>query len=256
MRSIRPPASSNDGSCEFPVRPDGGSLRDARPCPSHGHTPYPTHPIPDSPRTRLVHRPSGVAIPSPAWQGSLPVGSRKPDARTMTAIIAPIALVPLLLTTPLSVGPVASSCPLPGWVGPVVADFAPPSERWGAGHRGVDVRGVSGSPVRSWASGRVYFSGDVGGKPVVSIALGSSSLGLAVDSSRVTRFTYEPVHSTLQPGDRVERGQVIGLLAEQGGHCAGGTCMHVGLRRGDEYLSPRSAWCAPVLKPWDEPERR
>ncbi|WP_114561389.1 M23 family metallopeptidase [Desertihabitans aurantiacus] len=106
----------------------------------------------------------------------------------------------------------------------VVRPFDLPAERWGAGHRGVDLAGTEGEPVRAAAAGTVAFAGMVAGRPVLSIDHG----GL--------RTTYEPVRATVTVGARVRAGDPVGVLLA--GHCPPGACLHWGLRQGEEYLDP------------------
>lgn len=123
----------------------------------------------------------------------------------------------------------------------VVAGFDPPAVRWGAGHRGADLRGHVGQPVRAALAGRVAFTGRVAGRGVVVVDHGAA------------RTTYEPVLATVRRGQRVATGAVIGRLAGVGGHCAPRACLHWGLRRGDTYLDPLTLVDAPQpvrLYPW------
>ncbi|MFD3454199.1 murein hydrolase activator EnvC family protein [Streptomyces sp. NPDC058691] len=106
--------------------------------------------------------------------------------------------------------------------------FEPPLVRWGAGHRGVDLRAGPGAPVRAAAPGRVAYAGSVAGRGVVVIGLAQ---GL--------RITYQPVRATVTVGEEVRAGQVVGVLAEGPWHCPGG-CLHWGLLRGKVYLDPLS----------------
>ena len=109
----------------------------------------------------------------------------------------------------------------------VVARFDPPSTRFGPGHRGVDLLGHPGQPVRAALAGRVSFAGVVAGRGVVVVDHGS------------TRTTYEPVHATVHRGDAVEAGQVLGRLQTGRSHCFPRTCLHWGLIEGaDHYLDP------------------
>lgn len=118
----------------------------------------------------------------------------------------------------------AAVSPLPG---PVVRGFDPPAQPWLAGHRGVDLLGEPGDQVVAALAGRVSFAGRVAGRDVVVVSHGS------------LRTTYLPIRASVRPGDRVQAGQEIGQL--QLGHpCLGGTCLHWGLKRGDEYLDPLS----------------
>ena len=51
------------------------------------------------------------------------------------------------------------------------------------------------------------------------------------------RSTYEPVDAAVEVGDVVTRGQRIGTVST-GGHCAPGTCLHLGALRGPVYVDP------------------
>lgn len=152
---------------------------------------------------------------------------------------------------------------------PVGRRFDPPAVRWGAGHRGVDLHAPPGSPIVAPAPGVVVFAGSVAGKGVVSI-----------DHDQGLRSAYEPVRPVVTAGERVHRGQVIGVLlagsapagtptggpagdeapevlAPPGrfgaviGHCAPVTCLHWGVRRDGEYVDPLSLVAPPrvVLLP-------
>jgi peptidase M23-like protein len=110
---------------------------------------------------------------------------------------------------------------------PVVARFDPPATPWGRGHRGVDLAGHVGQQVHAAASGVVTYAGRLAGRGVVVVDHGS------------TRTTYEPVTATVQVGDRVAAGAVIGLLQLFGSHCFPRACLHWGLVEGrDQYLDP------------------
>jgi hypothetical protein len=119
----------------------------------------------------------------------------------------------------------------------VVAGFAPPATRWGAGHRGVDLAGNPAQAVRASQPGRVVFAGRIAGRGVVVVDHG------------VTRSTYEPVSATVQVGDRVRAGAVVGRLQLFGSHCFPRWCLHWGLiEGGDHYLDPLTlVGAAPVV---------
>jgi murein DD-endopeptidase MepM/ murein hydrolase activator NlpD len=141
------------------------------------------------------------------------------------ALFVAACLSVLAIPTPATAAP---ALPMPaGWPlrgAPVVQrGFAPPALAWASGHRGIDLVARPGEEILAAASGTVTFAGSIAGKPVVSIDHGS------------VRTTYEPVVSTLRVGERVELGQVIGVL-NTGGHCLG--CLHWGLREGRNYLDP------------------
>jgi murein DD-endopeptidase MepM/ murein hydrolase activator NlpD len=119
------------------------------------------------------------------------------------------------------------------WTAPLDGDltvtrpFEPPPGPYAGGHRGVDLAGAPGSPVRAAGDGVVVFAGMVAGRPVVSI-----------DHADGLRTTYEPVDPSVAAGQRVTRGSPIGTLV--GGHagCPREACLHWGLRRGETYLDP------------------
>ncbi len=108
----------------------------------------------------------------------------------------------------------------------VVHGFAPPTDLWGAGHRGVDLAGSVGQSVHSALPGTIAFVGYVAGKPVVTIAHGA------------TRTTYEPVRSRLPVGRSVSAGDRIGSLELAFSHCFPAACLHWGWLRGAVYRNP------------------
>lgn len=111
--------------------------------------------------------------------------------------------------------------------GPLVRGFDPPEQPWLAGHRGVDLLGAVGTKVVAAKAGRVVFAGTVAGRGVVVISHGE------------LRTTYLPVRASVAVGAEVSAGTVIGTL--MAGHpCAGGVCLHWGLKRGATYLDPLS----------------
>lgn len=136
-----------------------------------------------------------------------------------------LPMIPLLGLLVWLAAPPAAAAGVRPIDGPLARGFAPPSQPWLAGHRGVDLRGSPGTPVRAAAAGRVGFAGEVAGKPVVTVIHG----GL--------RTTYEPVRAVVRQGQVVAAGQQIGVL-EPGHACGVDDCLHWGLRRGDTYLDP------------------
>ncbi len=119
-----------------------------------------------------------------------------------------------------------------GWQWPLAApvaivnDFVAPATRYSSGHRGIDLAAAAGVEVRAPASGRVVFTGVVVDRPIVSI-----------EHAGGLRSSVEPVASTVAAGTEVSAGQEVGRMAS-GGHC-GRSCVHFGVRRGDEYVNPR-----------------
>ncbi|WP_345665151.1 M23 family metallopeptidase [Streptomyces venetus] len=157
---------------------------------------------------------------------------------TAWALLAP---PPRLLAAGAPVGDVAVPAVGRAWpVGsrpPVLRGWEPPATVYGRGHRGVDLAAAPGTPVRAVAAGRVAFAGRVAGKGVVSVELAGTG-------DPPLRTTYEPVTASVEQGDEVDPGEVIGTVDPTGSHCTA-TCVHWGLRRGETYLNPLS-----LLPPW------
>ena len=115
--------------------------------------------------------------------------------------------------------------------------------RYAAGHRGVDLAAAVGQPVLAVSTGSVTFAGPVAGRGVVVVAHADG-----------TRTTYEPVVAAVAAGQVVQRSGVLGTVAAAPRHCVL-TCLHLGLRRGEDYLDPlaRLRGSAPVLLPLGRP---
>lgn len=107
----------------------------------------------------------------------------------------------------------------------VLAPYRAPAHAYGAGHRGIDIGTSIGAVVVAPAEGIVAFRGTVVDRPLVTI---EHAGGLVT--------TFEPVDSSLSPGDAVAAGDPIGTIAA-GGHSAPGS-MHLGVRRSGAYINP------------------
>ena len=148
--------------------------------------------------------------------------------RLLLPLAGLLTLGGLLVGAPL---PAAAAPQLPGPAGwplspspTVLRGFDAPDHAYGPGHRGVDLAASPGATVRAAVAGRVAFAGSVAGRGVVSIDHGGY------------RTTYEPVTAQVRLGQSVALGQAVGRVAS-GGHCAS-SCLHWGLRRGEDYLDP------------------
>ncbi len=108
----------------------------------------------------------------------------------------------------------------------VVRGFDPPTDPFGPGHRGVDLAGAIGQPVRSALAGTVTYAGLLAGRGVIVVNHGP------------TRTTYEPVAALVRVGDAVAQGERIGNLELAGSHCFPAACLHWGWLRGEVYLNP------------------
>jgi len=162
-----------------------------------------------------------------------------------------IAVMAMLVPGAHAVGAAADADPVGVWpLRPrpeVVRDFAPPSDPFGPGHRGVDMVGSVGQPVHTALAGTITYSGRLAGRGVVVVDHGE------------TRTTYEPVAAARHVGDVVTAGDVIGRLELPGSHCFPAACLHWGWLRGEVYLDPldlvgqRSVRLLPLFAPLVDP---
>jgi murein DD-endopeptidase MepM/ murein hydrolase activator NlpD len=159
---------------------------------------------------------------------------KRPRRRTLVIVVLNIAQVVLALAVFAVHTEAARAASSPAWGWPLPGDavvdrpFEPPASQWGAGHRGVDLRGSLDEPVLSAGSGRVTYAGMLAGRGVVVVTHGN---GL--------RTTYEPVQATVSVGTAVDRADVLGTLTTGHGSCRPLTvCLHWGLLRGETYLDP------------------
>jgi len=166
----------------------------------------------------------------------------RPGLRTLLLLL----VVGLLAPATAVAEPAAAARPL--WVAPLDGDvlmdrpFRAPPHRYGAGHRGADLRGSPGARVLAAADGVVVFAGMVAGRPVVSI-----------DHPNGLRTTYEPVDPSVGAGARVTRGSPVGILLAGHSGCPAPGCLHWGLRRGEDYLDPLALLRPPPVRllPWE-----
>lgn len=129
----------------------------------------------------------------------------------------------------------------------VIRPFEKPTQRWSAGHRGVDLAvPVNDRRVYAPAPGKVFFSGTVVNRKVLVIAHPDGR-----------RSTFEPMDEALPVGTTVAAGDVIGTIAgaadgnsERPYRRCSTLCLYWGVRqggaRGDgsgktaEYINPMS----------------
>jgi murein DD-endopeptidase MepM/ murein hydrolase activator NlpD len=150
--------------------------------------------------------------------------------------------------TGTSTSPGGARSSSPGYVPPVAGvdppsgverRFDPPEEKWGSGHRGVDLLAPAGSNVLSPGPGVVTFAGPVARRGVVVV---THPDGL--------RTSLEPVAATVPVGAAVATGTTIGVVEDGGttsNHCAPRSCVHWGVRRGERYIDPLSLLDRPPI---------
>lgn len=119
--------------------------------------------------------------------------------------------------------------PVWGWpvVGPIIRGFDPPSDPYGAGHRGIDIAAAVGTPVLAPAAGTVTFAGKVGGQLYVTLDHGGGLLS-----------TYSWVSAVLvHKNDAVAAGATVALSGL--GHPNSVVAhLHFGVKRDGAYVDP------------------
>jgi murein DD-endopeptidase MepM/ murein hydrolase activator NlpD len=169
--------------------------------------------------------------------------SIRPTYAIAVLIGVAVALIPIGPPAAASSDTQSLSPPLPPPL-VVLRSFAPPTNRWDAGNRGVDLAASSGEPVFAGASGRVIYAGVLAGRGVISIDDGSAHL------------TYEPVDPLVTVGSVVVAGALIGQVADELDDCGPpGSCLHWGVRTGLTYLDPLALLRTPkvrLLPIWSE----
>ncbi|MCU1445876.1 M23 family metallopeptidase [Cryobacterium sp.] len=180
-----------------------------------------------------------VMVPTPTAPGAAPARAAPTVSAAPVAVAAPPASTasarPVASTGPVAAGPRpgarVGTAPSAQWTWPVgpshelQRSFQAPATSYGAGHRGIDIVVGTGAPVHAPADGVVSFTGVVVDRPVLSI----QHAGDLVSS-------FEPVTASVAAGDPVSAGQVVGVVGT-GAHCSG-HCLHVGVRRHGQYISP------------------
>lgn len=154
------------------------------------------------------------------------------------ATIAFLLLIVIALAPPVPTSAGASSSSTssdggayPLWQWPidaprvVASPYRAPAHAFGAGHRGIDLASMHGVIVRAPADGVIAFRGVVVDRPLITIAHSGGYVS-----------TFEPMSSTLAPGDPVSAGDEIGTVAA-GGHTRLGA-LHLGVRLDGAYINP------------------
>jgi len=121
---------------------------------------------------------------------------------------------------------------------PVRDPFRPPAGPFGPGNRGIEYATTPGTPVVAIGPGVVVFAGPIAGERYVTV---QHSDGLRSSYSYLATIA-------VREGEVVREDTMVGLA---------GARLHLGVRRGDEYLDPALLWgrpygpMRPVLVPLD-----
>ncbi len=122
--------------------------------------------------------------------------------------------------------------------GELVARFTA-QDRYGPGHRGLDIAAAPNTVVRAAHEGEVSFAGVVAGMRTVSIRH---------FTGWTTSYSYLSAIA-VRAGDRVVRGETLGTVGRL--HGSDQTGVHFALRLGEEYIDPAPfmVGVGPVLLP-------
>lgn len=119
--------------------------------------------------------------------------------------------------------------PIPDFKERHFPNFVLPANRWGAGHRGIDLVVEKDQELTSPFEGEVHFVGKVVNRQILTL---KSKSGLLA--------SFEPFCSELSKGERVKINQPIGKQCEGDSsyeiHCE--DCLHFSVRSEYGYLNP------------------
>lgn len=149
----------------------------------------------------------------------------------LPALLLALAVSGLLHPSARAHGQTSSVTYRPPVDAPVVDPFRAPASPYGPGNRGIEYATVPGTSVRTIAPGTVVFAGSVAGTRYVTV--------LHADGLRSSYGFLESLSVTA--------GAVLRAGAEVG---RAGDRLHLGVRRGDEYLDPETlfAQAAPQVR--------
>jgi murein DD-endopeptidase MepM/ murein hydrolase activator NlpD len=113
---------------------------------------------------------------------------------------------------------------------PLVRPYLQPTSDYSAGHRGIDLEAHIGETVYAPADGVVRFAGKIVNRAVISLNHQADLLS-----------EFEPVCSSLKAGERIKKGDSIGVLCTPDAtyvpHCQSVSCLHFSIRAAGEYFS-------------------
>ena len=139
-----------------------------------------------------------------------------------------ISLVFNAISTPAPIAEIWAE-PIPYLHENLEEDYLAPVSEYGSGHRGIDFHINPGQQLQSPADGTVHFVGKVVNRNLITIRTDTGKLA-----------SFEPVCSSLEPGQRVREGEPIGVRCDGDesyeAHCE--SCVHASARDNFGYLSP------------------
>jgi len=119
--------------------------------------------------------------------------------------------------------------PIPKFEDRHFSNFFLPAERWGKGHRGIDMQLEVEEKLSSPFAGQVHFVGKVVNRRVITLRSPSGLLA-----------SFEPVCTNHAEGQKIARGEVFGWHCkadeDYAEHCEG--CVHFSVRSEFGYLNP------------------
>lgn len=161
--------------------------------------------------------------------------TREPRSTDVMRSRLALVLTSLLVLSAAWPVPSAASLRTPSWSWPlsprpaVVRAFAKPVQKWKAGHRGIDLDCAKAQEIRAPAPGTVSHSGRVVDRGVITITTEDGF-----------RTSFEPVVDQLPRGTHVTAGTVIARRDPELKHEGCASCLHWGVREGEEYINPLS----------------
>ena len=124
----------------------------------------------------------------------------------------------------------------------ITSPFGATGEMWGSGHGGTDYARNTGEPVYAYESGTIGYTGTSG--------WGGGLVGMALDGGDYAGWAHlDPIWVT--PGQRVEQGTIIGLVAGYGqNHGTQWTGPHIHTTRSTRSAVAAATGARPLINPY------
>lgn len=146
----------------------------------------------------------------------------------MLRILAILTLIISALNVPVK-PPEIWATPIPDFQERHFSNYFLPAEKWGKGHRGIDLQLQEGESLYSPFDGEIHFVGKVVNRTLITLRSNSGLLA-----------SFEPVCSDYHKGQSIKKSEPFGVYCQGDSsyesHCD--SCVHFSVRSEFGYLNP------------------